>query len=939
MPMTHRFVFAVGFAGLSALSFVSSLVRKHLAVLVYALGCAAVLHVLFMGTQGDFGAGAIVALLLVIPLMNSLFYPWPYLFHANLLLLSVIVFAYANSSPDFLPLFLFILSSLVIGGISFWFTRRLRIREIELKREQERLEVFFSQALSGAFFMMFDEPIEWDDQTNKEEILDYVFCYLRMTRVNQAMLDQYRTDEAGLLGRTAYDFFKHDLEHGHQVLSQLFDRGHLQVETRERRLDQTPIVVEGDYICLYDSQGRITGFFGVQQDVTQRKEAEEKRQHDLRFQKLIAQASADLVRVTNDIEFTAAIEQTLERLGEMFQADRGYLFQFTDDLENMSNTHEWCADEIESQKERIQGYPTNALPWWKKHIVEFGPVQILDVDKLPPEAEREKREFSSQGICSLICIPTRGAHGQLLGFVGFDMVKQRFCWTDEQILMLQILADTIGGVLERRRAEEALQESEERHRISFEQSRDAIMILAPPDWHFTLGNLAAIELFGARDNHDFATLTPWDVSPRRQIDGELSATKAQEMISIAMRNGSHFFEWTHRRLDGVEFLATVMLSRMQLDGREYLQALVRDITESKQAEEEIRFMSFHDSLTGLYNRRFFEEELERLDTQRNLPLTLMMLDVNGLKLTNDAFGHGAGDELLKKVASVLASVCREDEIVARIGGDEFVALLPKTDHEGAAQIRARVSSALMGQFVEALPVSVSFGIATKVDVKEDVASIRQMAEDQMYRHKLSERSSRRHESIELFVRTLHEKSPREQRHSVGVSELCVAIGKAMGISSSEVDALRTVGLLHDIGKIGISDHILNKKLPLTEDEMTEMMRHPEIGYSILSSVNDYAPLAETIVAHHEHWDGTGYPSGLAGGEIPLFARILAVADAYDGMRSHATSEKVQFDEILREFEACSGRQFDPDIVALFLKMVRSEDSPLLDSIVMATGSE
>lgn len=348
----------------------------------------------------------------------------------------------------------------------------------------------------------------------------------------------------------------------------------------------------------------------------------------------------------------------------------------------------------------------------------------------------------------------------------------------------------------------------------------------------------------------------------------------------------------------------------------------REITEQRKKQKEVEYISFHDSLTGLYNRRFFEEELRRLNTKRNLPLSLVMFDVNGLKLTNDAFGHKAGDQLLKKVAEAMKEECRADEIIARIGGDEFVIILPKIDSKQAEIIAKRISARIAREKVNSLALSVSFGWGTKKEPEQNIEAVFKSAEDYLYRRKLSESTSMRSNVLELIMQTLFEKDGGKEEHAERVSVWCEKTGIALMLDQVSISELRTVGLMHDIGNIAIDARILNKQDALTDDEWSEIKRHPEIGFRILSSVNELAPLAEIILAHHERWDGAGYPRGLKGGEIPLKARILAVADAYDAMTSERSYRKAMSeDAAVEEIRRNAGTQFDPVIAKLFIEQV------------------
>ena len=343
----------------------------------------------------------------------------------------------------------------------------------------------------------------------------------------------------------------------------------------------------------------------------------------------------------------------------------------------------------------------------------------------------------------------------------------------------------------------------------------------------------------------------------------------------------------------------------------------RDYTEKKEKQEKIIYLSYHDQLTGLYNRRYFEEELSRLDTERNLPFSIAMIDVNGLKLTNDAFGHLKGDELLKRVASTIKKECRSDDIVSRIGGDEFVVLLPRTSYIEAEHIMNRIYDAINDERLESIVMSVSIGWDTKLNIDQKVTDVFIKAEESMYRRKLSETQSMRNLTIQVILKTLNEKSLLEKDHADRVSYLSKKIGEAMQLDSAMLLETEIAGLMHDIGKITIHENILNNPGLLSDEDYDEMKRHPESSYHILKSVDAYAYLSEHALYHHERWDGLGYPKGLKGEEIPLIARIIAVAEAYEAMTSNRPyRDKKTPEEAITELQRYSGSQFDPAIVAL-----------------------
>nr|WP_215145665.1 HD domain-containing phosphohydrolase [Exiguobacterium qingdaonense] len=349
---------------------------------------------------------------------------------------------------------------------------------------------------------------------------------------------------------------------------------------------------------------------------------------------------------------------------------------------------------------------------------------------------------------------------------------------------------------------------------------------------------------------------------------------------------------------------------------------IGDVTEKKKYEKEIEYLSYHDQLTGAKNRRYFEEALTRFDEESYYPLTLLVIDINGLKLTNDAFGHLVGDQLLVEAANILRNELRAKDEVARVGGDEFVVISPNTTLDEAKQLSERLSRLFLEKTVEGLPISASFGEAVKHDTTVDLTDVFNLAEDRMYHHKVSEKQSRRHHSIQLIMRTLYEKIPREEEHSHRVANLSGQLAEAMGFTSAEVNEIRTAAILHDIGKVAISNDILDKPGALTESEWREIKRHPEVSYNILSTVPEYVALSEIVLAHHERWDGQGYPKGISEYDIPLASRIISIADTFDVMVTGRPYRQAKtIDEALAIIKQEAGKQFDPSLVDVFFEKV------------------
>jgi len=362
---------------------------------------------------------------------------------------------------------------------------------------------------------------------------------------------------------------------------------------------------------------------------------------------------------------------------------------------------------------------------------------------------------------------------------------------------------------------------------------------------------------------------------------------------------------------------------------EFVSSQVATAIERKSSEEKIKHLSFHDSLTGLYNRAYFEEELERYNFPRYYPLSIVMLDVNGLKVINDTFGHQEGDRLLQNLSQTLTSVSRQGDILARIGGDEFAILLPSTTSEQAHEFCERIKKACQQDKIEPiyLRLNISLGHATQEGEYKDINSLLRAADRNMYQDKLFNGKSREKHFLEAFRIILAERDPHTHLHAQRLQELALSLGKRVGLTEYQLGNLKLLALLHDIGKIGIPDSILFKTYILTPSEWKKMREHSRIGYRMAKNIPDFTPIAREILYHHEHWDGTGYPDGLKGEKIPLPSRIISIVDAYDVMQSRRPYKgAVSKTKALKEIKRCAGTQFDPQLVEIFLKIVKNKAS-------------
>ena len=360
-----------------------------------------------------------------------------------------------------------------------------------------------------------------------------------------------------------------------------------------------------------------------------------------------------------------------------------------------------------------------------------------------------------------------------------------------------------------------------------------------------------------------------------------------------------------------------------------LEGIIIDITNTKLQFLQIQYLSNHDQLTGVHNRQYYDTAKKRFDSKEFLPLSVFFVDINGLKLINDAFGYDAGDHIIQTTAAVLKSCMRADEVLARVGGDEFGILLPHTDmrmcEQRMQEFRDAFQSHNSNEKDLSKVINLSIGFSTKSDTSVDFAQVEKEAEENMSRRKLFDQKSHHNAVLSSIMTTLFERSFETKEHAERIGAFCAIIGERLNLPQDDIDRLRLFAMLHDIGKIAISDQILNKPSALDEEELKVMRTHPEIGYRIAMSSPDLAAIADLILTHHERWDGKGYPNQLAGENIPLLSRILAVADAYDAMTEDRVYRKaLPREAAISEIRKNAGAQFDPNIAKVFLEILEGQ---------------
>lgn len=536
------------------------------------------------------------------------------------------------------------------------------------------------------------------------------------------------------------------------------------------------------------------------------------------------------------------------------------------------------------------------------------------------------RDILNKGIAS---ITTEEKDAIFNKYVNIEMRKEvDFRDLREVIVIALVLVASLSvGLIQARRtirlkqiSEQAILRSEKKYRSLFENAVEGIAVLQ--EAKIQLANAALARILDRPTNAlPGLGLVEWihEEDVQWVLDYHhmrANGLKDREKIRFRIRRGDGDMRWVES--EGIQY---------EWNGKPAALNFFLDVTENKAAEDRIRYLSYHDQLTGLNNRRFYEEERDRMDTEGMLPISVIIGDVNGLKLTNDVFGHVAGDLLLTKAADALRQHTRPRDVVARIGGDEYAVILPDTTLEEATKIAEQVKNSFAEQAIFAIRGSISLGVATKVHFEQDIGAIIEKAEDAMYSEKSNHRREIKGGLIQNIVEKLHSENPSEKIHAEEVAEICDRIARKMGLSEGRTKQARRAGEYHNVGKI-TSEHKRDDEDRFQESALhagetrvvaSEFENYPAVGFRILSVFEETADIAEAILAQRENWDGSGFAKGQKGKEIPVAARIIRVACDYHDQLAYylrrGEGRRQAHQMAISELEQASGTFYDPDVIA------------------------
>lgn len=494
-------------------------------------------------------------------------------------------------------------------------------------------------------------------------------------------------------------------------------------------------------------------------------------------------------------------------------------------------------------------------------------------------------------------VPLRDVNGEVFGLLG-----------------------VFEDITKRKQAEQGLYYEKKRLKITLLAIGDAV-ITTDQFKKVTLINPVAEELTGWRAEDALGK----DVNLVLTLENEITGVKGRNPIdevllglkTVELENHTIIVSKNGEKRAIEDSAAPILSEDGDIQG---VVMVFRDVTDKKIKQDEILYLSYHDSLTTLYNRRYIEERIRQIEERESYPLSVILGDINGLKMVNDVLGHYEGDRFLIEASKILKDSCRKSDVVARWGGDEFLILLPNANAAETEQICENINRKCAELTSISIKLSISLGYAIRKNDKEEITRTINAAEEVMYTQKMLNSRSYRNAILESFRKTLFEKSHETEEHANRLMQLSKHMGEVMNLPQTSLQELELLSVLHDIGKIGVPDSILNKPGKLDEDEWVIMKRHSEIGSRITQSVPEFVRISDYILYHHERWDGKGYPRGLKGEEIPMQSRILSIVDAYDAMTSERPYHKpMTHEDAIQELVDNAGKQFDPDLIQLVIK--------------------
>jgi len=509
---------------------------------------------------------------------------------------------------------------------------------------------------------------------------------------------------------------------------------------------------------------------------------------------------------------------------------------------------------------------------------------------------------------------------KVIGVIGVAFTNEHYHFGEKEQELLTRFAELASIAVENVRKMDEVHRSQKTATDIFNAAGDGLVVNDGETGEILAANRRALELFGYSEQE-------FKQQGIRLISTDANKEAALKVIRATVAEGPQpLYERDTHDSKGRRLILEISCTPVEIDGKPRCLASMRDITARKQMEEGLEYLRQRDLMTGVYNRAYFEIDMMRLSTSNHCSVGIFVSDVDGLKLINDTLGHCQGDDLLKRVAGLLAAGVKEPNYVARIGGDEFAIVLFDSARQQMEELEQyyRLQVEAYNGDNPHLPLSLSLGWALGEE-NVNVENVFKTADNNMYRQKMHQSQSVHGSIVRTLMKALEARDHITEGHADRLSRLMLLMGQCLEMPQEVISDLRLFAKFHDIGKVGIPDSILKKPGKLTEDEMNIMRQHCEIGFRIAKSSPDLEPIADWVLKHQEFWNGKGYPLGISGEEIPLQCRILSIVDAYDAMTSDRPYRMAMSNEdALAEIHHCSGTQFDPVLVEKFITMLNQK---------------
>lgn len=740
--------------------------------------------------------------------------------------------------------------------------------------------------------------------TIKDEELKYFL-------VNKSMLSIYGYSEKDYLGKTDEELFQGELsEEVKNLDKKVLSTGEAQEKNilwkgKTYRVRKFPLILPDG------TKGIGSNSIDISDSVHRRKE----RERIIRRNEILIDVFTRDFSSSHD-----QLDYVLNKALALTESTYGYIYLYSENektftLENFARNGKI----VSHNRIRKQIYKLDRMGLWSEAVHLRRPMIYHEPKKTANEFSNQDKEkityFNMMTVPVIIedkVVAVVGVANNINGYVNADAEE------------LSLLMTGVWHAKERR---ESVSELEKTNRILFDHKDKLTLILnSSADGiygmdvagNFTFINKSGLEILGYQHATDLIGKNCHDEihhSNRAMEKIPMEACRIYDAISrgdVVTEENEVFF-----RKDGSFFPVRYSAHPQILNG-EIIGSVVTftDITMRKLHEENVLYLSHHDALTGLYNRAYLEQIYADLEQDANLPLSVVVGDVNGLKLSNDIFGHKKGDDFLKRIAVIIEDHTREEDLLFRVGGDEFYLFLKNTREAEAEVIMNRISEAIRSENFSGVKGSISLGVSVMENMNMSLENTMNDAEQKMYREKTLKRKEESSRQLDSFIEIMMHRD-EERLHAEKTREIALAIGKALSLPEEDMVILKDAAYLHDIGKI---PNILQKEertgfLPTRKD-------HAIIGYRILNSFEETMDIARVILSHHEKWDGSGYPKGLKEEEIPKLSRIVRVAERFDRLTSDSPDSPEKIREALENMEKDGGVTLEGKLVDVLARIYR-----------------